>query len=107
MRVTRPTMNLSSIASPMTSTWAPANAPVMRRARSGASGGSSIGGSREGQRNEDQEEHQKLGVTEIVFKQSRAEHGDDGRQRGRGQHLVAASAEQPPDREDHRDDQPQ
>src|SRR5687767_11349337 len=77
MRVTRPTMNLSSIASPTTRTWAPANAAVIRRARSGAIGGSSIGGSGERQGHQHQEQHQKLGIAEIVFKQARAQHRDN------------------------------
>src|SRR6185437_2567337 len=93
IRVTRPTMNVSSIASPTTTMCAPGNAAIRREARSLASGGSSIictpRGSApresrlvvcrcERQRDEDQEQHEELGIAEVVFEQAGSEHGAHG-----------------------------
>src|SRR5688572_14630220 len=95
MRLTRPTMNLSSIASPTTRTCALANAAAIRRALSGASGGSVIVNCREGERDEHQEQHQELGVAEVVLEEPRGEHRGRCRQRRRGKHGFASLAEEP------------
>src|SRR6187455_132845 len=91
MRVTRPTMNLSIIASPMTRTLTPLTREMISRARSGASGGSSIVATRcgEGKSDEHEEEHQELGVAKVVLEKTGREHAGDGREAGRGKRLIA------------------
>src|SRR6185295_4565962 len=95
MRVTRPTMNLSTIASPMTRTFTVCTRETISRARSGASGGSSIvaAGSGEGKSDEHEEEHQKLGVAEVVFEETGRQHAGDGGKTSRRQCLVGRRSE--------------
>ena len=90
IRVTRPTMNLSSMASPITSTRAVRGAGD-RRARSGVTGGSSMRiGSFRGkrQRDDDEEEHQEFRVAEVVFEHAGGQHRRKSGERTRGQHAV-------------------
>src|SRR5262249_29499102 len=101
MRVTRPTMNLSSIASPMTRMRALPAALASRRARSGVTGGSSmrIGALRgEWQRDDDEEEHEELGVAEVVLEHAGRQHGGDGGQCTGGEYPVLTAPEDPEDR---------
>src|SRR6185503_10791125 len=109
MRVTRPTRNVSSIASPMTSTCVLENAETRRDARSGASGNSVIIAARrrKRQRDEHEEQHQKLGVAEVVFEESGGEHRADRRERRCGRNFVALTSKQPELRDDKREDEPQ
>src|SRR5687767_15762169 len=100
MRVTRPTMNLSSMASPMTSMRALPAAPAIRRARSGVTGGSSMRlGSLcgERQRDDDEEEHQEFRIAEVVFEHTGRRHGRDGGEGTCGEYAVLTSAEDPED----------
>src|SRR6185436_8853330 len=106
MRVTRPTMNLSSMASPTTSTWALPVAPAIRRARSGVTAGSSMVRSRrrERQRDDDEEEHQEFGVAEVVLEHARGEHRGHGGERRPWKHPVGTGAEQTEDADGQRGD---
>src|SRR5207248_1769678 len=90
IRVTRPTMNVSSIASPMTRMCAPEKAETRTVARSGASGGSSIFAARgrERQRDEHEEKHQELGVAEVVLEEAGGEHRRNGGECGSGRHFI-------------------
>src|SRR3970040_1075849 len=96
MRVTRPTMNLSTMASPMTRTLAPPARDAIWRARSGVRVGSSIVAVGCGKRqcHEDQEEHQELRVAEVVLEEPGGEHSRDRRHPRRRKGLVSLGAEQ-------------
>src|SRR5215213_9536085 len=97
MRVTRPTMNRSSMASTRTTMGAPLKPEVIRAARSGASGGSSIIGANgsERQRDEHEEHHQELRVAEVVLDHAGAEHRGDYRQPAGGKRRIGLLAELP------------
>src|SRR4051812_16666547 len=108
MRVTRPTMNLSSMASPTTSTCAPVKPAAIWRARSGVSGGRNMIRARRGERqgDEDEEEHQELRVAEVVLEQPGAKHRRHGGQTSRRKHAISAATEQPEQGYQQRHDQP-
>src|SRR5687767_15611844 len=89
MRVTRPAMNLSSMASPTTSTWTRPRPAVIAWARSGPSGGSIGARRRERQRNQDEEQHQELGIAEVVLEQPGRQHAGGRCQRHGGEHTLA------------------
>ena len=94
--MTRPAMNLSSMASPTTSTWVRAM-PVTRCAPGQArSAAASTGRCRKRQRDQHEEEHEELGVTEVVLEQSRGQHCRQRRQCRRGEHPFGAGG--PPSR---------
>src|SRR5688572_17633566 len=93
-------MNLSSMASPITSTRALLAAPAIRRARSGVTGGSSMRiGSfrRKRQCDDDEEEHQEFRVAEVVFEHAGGQHRRKSGECTRGQHAVLSAAEDPED----------
>src|SRR5262245_26775858 len=96
MRVTRPTMNLSSMASPITSTCALLVAPAIRRARSGVTVGSSmrigsLGG--EGQCDDHEEQRQEFRVAEVVLEHAGREHRRNRGERAGGEHTIVAAPE--------------
>src|SRR5882672_1429294 len=109
IRVTAPTMNVSSMASPTTRTWAPAKPDTRRVARSVASGANGMvaAGSREWQRDEHEQEHQEFGIAEVVFEEARSEHRRDGREPRGGRHLVLLGAKQADEPDPQRHDEPQ
>src|SRR5437660_10247247 len=103
MRSTRPMTKWSSIRSPTMSTARPrARSSSVGRSAGAAGmddgrGGDAWGALRRvGQRHEDEEQHQELGVAEVVFEQSGREHrrdyGDAG-VRERRKRLTAAPEE--------------
>src|SRR4051812_29037202 len=97
MRVTRPTMNVSSIASPTTRMWAPAKPDTRRAPRSGASGGTGMVAARrcERQRDEHEEQHQEFGVAEVVLEESGRQHRGDGGEAGGGWDPVGLRTKHP------------
>src|SRR3990170_386287 len=108
MRSTWPTMNWSTITSPTTRTGERAKRATSSRARAGGTWSGNVGPfGGEGQGDEQQEQHEELGVTEVVFEHPGGQH-TDGRGEPGGREVGLGRRPQAPRQvAEEQDDEPQ